>query len=290
MRTSEATPRERRAASTHTPELRAIGGPTVHTAAQLLPHAERRRVCRLTEALGARLPLRHVQIPDSHTGFPEMSLALHGEAGTQDFSYNQTFTCHPAQEAKPFRHSTFTALKLAGNGGDREEKGAATVEPIWDSEPMCALTRRQMRKTAEWAAQAWSPALRGLMLKMEPMWDVVNHRVALERLCSPPAHRAEGADGVPSRGGVSKDAGRGVHRVQGQDMRPSTGEEEFHRVTCEDPIRDEPGNKCIPRPERLAGPPGTARQGSAHLMLSTWGVIQQNGGPWVYMALASLKI
>lgn len=30
------------------------------------------------EALGARLPLRHVQTPDSHTGFPETSLALYG--------------------------------------------------------------------------------------------------------------------------------------------------------------------------------------------------------------------
>ena len=55
------------------------------------------------------------------------------------------------------------------------------------------------------------------------MWDVVNHSVALERLCRPPAHGAKGADSVPSRGGVSKDAGRGVHRVQGQYVRPSTG-------------------------------------------------------------------
>ena len=29
------------------------------------------------EAPGARLPLKHVQTPDPHTGFPEMSLALY---------------------------------------------------------------------------------------------------------------------------------------------------------------------------------------------------------------------
>lgn len=39
----------------------------------------------------------------------------------RDFSYNETFTVHPAWEAKLFRYSTFTALKLAENGGDRWE-------------------------------------------------------------------------------------------------------------------------------------------------------------------------
>lgn len=55
-----------------------------------------------------------------------------GEAGTQDFSYNQTFTCLPAQEAKAFRLSTFTALKHAGNGGDRWE-----LQEGWVSRGLC---------------------------------------------------------------------------------------------------------------------------------------------------------
>lgn len=75
-----------------------------------------------------RSPTRAAEIKNSDStavhgeGVPScLARGPSGEAGMQDFSYNQTFTCHPAREAKPFRHSTLTALKLAGNGGDRWE-------------------------------------------------------------------------------------------------------------------------------------------------------------------------
>lgn len=91
------------------------------------------------ENYSERSPTRAAKIKNSDNtavrgkGVPSrLASGLSGEAGTQDFSYNQTFTCHPAQEVKPFKHSTCIALKHAGNGGGRWE-----VQEGWVSRGLC---------------------------------------------------------------------------------------------------------------------------------------------------------